>query len=110
MSTLTFFCFLNAFPACSLQARKKSASVSKPLSKNLFLEEKYISAMKNRINGYKLNDCVKFLGNCKKVPELMQSLDVFLMPSLWEGLPVVLVEAQAAGLPCYCYKRRRQHE
>lgn len=58
--------------------------------------------MKNRINGYKLNDCVKFLGNCKKVPELMQSLDVFLMPSLWEGLPVVLVEAQAAGLPCYC--------
>lgn len=65
-------------------------------------EEKYISAMKNRINGYKLNDCVKFLGNCKKVPELMQSLDVFLMPSLWEGLPVVLVEAQAAGLPCYC--------
>jgi putative glycosyltransferase epsF len=30
----------------------------------------------------------------------MSAMDVFLMPSQWEGLPVVLVEAQANGLPC----------
>jgi glycosyltransferase involved in cell wall biosynthesis len=30
----------------------------------------------------------------------MQAMDVFLMPSLFEGLPVVGVEAQASGLPC----------
>lgn len=41
---------------------------------------------------------VKFLGVRKDIPELMQAFDVFLFPSLFEGLPVVLVEAQAAGL------------
>ena len=30
----------------------------------------------------------------------MQGMDLFLFPSLFEGLPVVLVEAQAAGLKC----------
>lgn len=49
-----------------------------------------------------LSDSVKLIGNCRRVPELLRSIDAFLLPSLWEGLPVVLVEAQAAGLPCYC--------
>jgi glycosyltransferase involved in cell wall biosynthesis len=34
------------------------------------------------------------------VSNLMHAMDVFLFPSLWEGLPVTVVEAQAAGLPC----------
>jgi glycosyltransferase involved in cell wall biosynthesis len=34
------------------------------------------------------------------VPELLAAMDVFAFPSLWEGLPVTLIEAQAAGLPC----------
>lgn len=44
-------------------------------------------------------DSVSFLGNRSDVPELLQAFDVFLFPSLWEGLPVSIVEAQAAGLP-----------
>ena len=43
---------------------------------------------------------VKALGERTDVPRLLQTADCFLFPSLWEGFPVALVEAQAAGLPC----------
>lgn len=43
---------------------------------------------------------VKFLGVRGDISDVMQAMDVFLFPSRFEGLPVVLVEAQAAGLKC----------
>lgn len=44
---------------------------------------------------------IKFLGNRADVPELMVSLfDIFIFPSLWEGLPLTLIEAQFANLTC----------
>jgi glycosyltransferase involved in cell wall biosynthesis len=46
-------------------------------------------------------DRVIFAGETSRVPELMRcAMDVFVMPSLHEALPLVLLEAQAAGLPC----------
>ncbi len=45
-------------------------------------------------------DNVLFLGSRDDVYALLQAMDVFLMPSLFEGLPVVGIEAQASGLPC----------
>ena len=45
-------------------------------------------------------DDVIMTGNRNDVPELLNAMDVFCFPSLWEGLPVTLIEAQAAGLPC----------
>lgn len=47
-----------------------------------------------------LDSQVKLLGNCSEIPLLLMATDVFLMPSLFEGLPVTLIEAQASGLPC----------
>ena len=43
---------------------------------------------------------VLMTGNRDDVPELLAAMDIFAFPSLWEGLPVTLIEAQAAGLPC----------
>ena len=41
-----------------------------------------------------------FLGQRNDIPALMQAMDVFSLTSLWEGLPVVGIEAQASGLRC----------
>ena len=47
-----------------------------------------------------IQERVHFLGNVDNVNEWMSAMDVLLLPSLFEGLPFVLVEAQASGLPC----------
>jgi len=47
-----------------------------------------------------LSQSIRFLGVREDVARLLQGMDLFLFPSLFEGLPVVLVEAQAAGLTC----------
>ena len=45
---------------------------------------------------------VKMLGLCNNVNELLSAFDVFLMPSISEGVPVAAVEALASGLPVIC--------
>ncbi len=57
--------------------------------------------IKNKVKELNLDDNVKFLGQRNDANELYQAFDVFLLPSLYEGLPVVGVEAQASGLLCY---------
>lgn len=44
-------------------------------------------------------DSVKFLGVRRDVPRILQAMDLFIFPSLWEGLPLTVVEAQTSGLP-----------
>lgn len=60
--------------------------------------------IKDKVKMLNLEDCVIFAGFRKDVNKIMQAMDVFLLPSLYEGLPVVGVEAQAAGLPCFTSK------
>lgn len=56
--------------------------------------------IKSEVKSLKMQDNVIFAGLRSDVPELLQAMDVFLFPSINEGLPVSIIEAQAAGLPC----------
>lgn len=60
--------------------------------------------IKDKVNKLGINDSVIFAEFRQNVNEIMQAMDVFLLPSLYEGLPVVGVEAQAAGLPSFTSK------
>lgn len=53
-----------------------------------------------KVSKLNLGDNIKFLGVRSDVADLVQAFDIFLFPSLYEGLPVTLIEAQAAGLKC----------
>ncbi|WP_066389211.1 glycosyltransferase family 1 protein [Neobacillus mesonae] len=56
--------------------------------------------IESKVNLLNLNNKVKILGKRSDIAGLMQAMDIFVMPSHFEGLPVVGVEAQAAGLKC----------
>lgn len=61
------------------------------------LEEK----IKNRISNYKLEKKVQILSSRNDINKILQAADLFLLPSLYEGLGIVLIEAQASGVVCY---------
>lgn len=56
--------------------------------------------IKNTIRKYCIGNRVHLLGSRTDISEIMRSCDAFLLPSLFEGLAIVLIEAQAAGLQC----------
>ena len=58
------------------------------------------SAVEEKVKKLGLTDHVKFLGLRNDVQDLYNVMDIFVLPSHYEGLPVVGVEAQANGLPC----------
>lgn len=49
-----------------------------------------------------ISDCVKFLGMRSDVCDLLSVMDVFLLSSISEGLALIMIEAQANGIPCVC--------
>lgn len=59
-----------------------------------------IDTIKEKVNTLGLAEVVTFLGDCNNIPQLLEQVDVLCMPSLFEGLPIVTVEAQSAGVPC----------
>lgn len=58
------------------------------------------SQVENRIHQKGLENVIKLLGRRNDTAGLYQAMDMFFLPSLFEGLPVTALEAQATGLPC----------
>lgn len=77
-----------------------SISLKEPNSRLVLIGD---GELKNEVEQYStyrgLKDKVIFYGNSDRVSCLLQAMDLFLLPSLYEGLPFVLVESQAAALP-----------
>lgn len=57
--------------------------------------------IQNKIEQLGLDDSVIFAGIRKDIPDLLSSMDVFVFPSFYEGMPNVAIEAQASGLQCF---------
>lgn len=60
------------------------------------LEQDVIKQCEN----FRIEDNVYFLGVRSDVPAILSAMDVFVFPSLYEGMPNTVIEAQATGLPC----------
>lgn len=59
-----------------------------------------IEEIKNRSRQMEVFEKIKFIGASNEVSKLLQAMDVFVFPSLYEGLGISIIEAQANGLPC----------
>lgn len=71
-----------------------------PYSKLLLASDGvYFDKVKKKVYDLGLESKVLFVGRRGDVERMYQAMDIFVMPSKWEGLPVVMVEAQASGLP-----------
>lgn len=56
--------------------------------------------IENKITDLGLEESVLFMGRISNIDEILQAMDIMLLPSLFEGLPNVVLEWQACGLPC----------
>ena len=60
----------------------------------------YIELVEKEIADNDLQDYIRLLGIRSDIDVLMRKSDAFVLPSWYEGMPLVLIEAQASGLPC----------
>ena len=65
---------------------------------------KLFDAVQEKIGEYGFKEAVHCVGSKSNVHEYMQAMDLFLLPSRFEGFGIVLLEAQAAGMPCVTSK------
>lgn len=64
-------------------------------------DQSFLIECKKLVKKLEIDEKVRFLGMRSDVPDLMQAMDCFVLPSRFEGLPLVGIEAQTAGLKSY---------
>jgi len=62
----------------------------------------YYEQCKALVEELGLTEDIKFIGYVDNLLEWYHKVDVFVLPSLWEGIPLALLEAMSCGLPCVC--------
>lgn len=83
--------------ACAALAR--DAAFGLPMSILLVGDGRLREELEHRAAAAGLGSSVSFLGSRTDVAEILKALDVYVMPSLWEGLSLAMLEAMAASLP-----------
>lgn len=67
-------------------------------------EGELMEEVRNKAGYLNIKDKCIFLGERHDIPGVLQAMDIFVFPSLFEGSPISVIEAQATGLPCIISK------
>lgn len=84
---------------CMIKAAQILRNQGKNFVFDLYGEGELLAPCQTMAHELGLQGYVSFHGLTDQVPEVLQSEDIFMLPSLWEGIPMVLAEAMAAGMP-----------
>lgn len=83
-----------------IELLKETAKIEEGVRLMLIGKGPLVNKIRLLVDQYKLADKVFFAGACDDVNCWLQAVDIFALPSRFEGLPIVAIEAQASGAKC----------